>query len=184
MSEIKAIETEYNGILFRSRLEARWAVFFDAAGVKYEYEPYSFMLGGIGYVPDFYLPDYELYVEVKPFRKGAFTEIAKTFGLIGSEKIKSLLILSAFPEGTDIIALYNSVYLHPVVKAIVCERIAILKGKINKIALIPSGKFENVDNFCDDEAGFIVPYVSGHDGLYRDIDLHECFTKAKAYKFD
>ena len=30
---IKAIETEYNGYKFRSRLEARWAVFFDALGV-------------------------------------------------------------------------------------------------------------------------------------------------------
>lgn len=26
---IKSIETEYNGIRFRNRLEARWAVFFD-----------------------------------------------------------------------------------------------------------------------------------------------------------
>ena len=33
MREIKAIQTEYNGYLFRSRLEARWAVFFDACGV-------------------------------------------------------------------------------------------------------------------------------------------------------
>ncbi len=37
--EIKAIDTVYNGYKFRSRLEARWAVFFDAAGIKYEYEP-------------------------------------------------------------------------------------------------------------------------------------------------
>lgn len=31
MSEIKAIDTYYKGYRFRSRLEARWAVFFDAA---------------------------------------------------------------------------------------------------------------------------------------------------------
>jgi hypothetical protein len=29
-TEIKAIETSYKGYRFRSRLEARWAVFFDA----------------------------------------------------------------------------------------------------------------------------------------------------------
>lgn len=29
---IKAIETEYDGHKFRSRLEARWAVFFNAIG--------------------------------------------------------------------------------------------------------------------------------------------------------
>lgn len=51
---IKAIETEYNGYRFRSRLEARWAVFFDALGVKYEYEPDGFVLpSGRKYLPDF-----------------------------------------------------------------------------------------------------------------------------------
>lgn len=52
--EIKAIETEYNGYKFRSRLEARWAVFFDALGLDYEYEPEGFELeNGIKYLPDF-----------------------------------------------------------------------------------------------------------------------------------
>ncbi len=35
---MKPIETIYNGFRFRSRLEARWAVFFDAVEIKYEYE--------------------------------------------------------------------------------------------------------------------------------------------------
>jgi len=39
---IKAIETKYAGCLFRSRLEARWARFFDAAGVRWEFEPEGF----------------------------------------------------------------------------------------------------------------------------------------------
>ena len=51
---IKAIETEYNGHRFRSRLEARWAVFFDALGVEYVYEPEGFTLpSGQEYLPDF-----------------------------------------------------------------------------------------------------------------------------------
>jgi len=63
---IKPIETFYNGYRFRSRLEARWAVFFDAAGIKYQYEPEGFDLGdGIYYLPDFYLPDDEVWVEIK-----------------------------------------------------------------------------------------------------------------------
>ena len=37
MRKLKPIQTEYNGYLFRSRLEARWAVFFDACGVDYNY---------------------------------------------------------------------------------------------------------------------------------------------------
>ena len=65
MGEIKAIETEYNGYRFRSRLEARWAVFFDALDIPYYYEPEGFDLDGMRYLPDFYLPDIELWVEVK-----------------------------------------------------------------------------------------------------------------------
>ena len=38
MNEIKAIETVYYGYRFRSRLEARWAGFFDCLGMPYEYE--------------------------------------------------------------------------------------------------------------------------------------------------
>lgn len=35
---MKAIETIYNGYRFRSRLEARWAIFFDELKIKYQYE--------------------------------------------------------------------------------------------------------------------------------------------------
>jgi len=65
--DIKPIETEYNGYRFRSRLEARWAVFFDKADIEYQYEPEGFQLDdGTKYLPDFYLPQMKLYVEIKP----------------------------------------------------------------------------------------------------------------------
>lgn len=64
--EIKNIETFYNGYKFRSRLEARWAVFFDDADIMYEYEPEGFNLNGEWYLPDFYLPEYKVYIEIKP----------------------------------------------------------------------------------------------------------------------
>lgn len=65
--DIKPIETYYNGYRFRSRLEARWAVFFDAAGIKYEYELEGFELkSGRRYLPDFWLPEFGIYVEIKP----------------------------------------------------------------------------------------------------------------------
>ena len=64
---IKAIQTYYKGYHFRSRLEARWAVFFDKAGVKYEYEPEGFDLGAEGwYLPDFWLPELKMWAEIKP----------------------------------------------------------------------------------------------------------------------
>ena len=64
---LKAIETQYKGYRFRSRLEARWAVFFDALGLKWEYEGEGFDLGEEGYyLPDFYLKDWQCYIEIKP----------------------------------------------------------------------------------------------------------------------
>jgi hypothetical protein len=63
---IRAIETKYAGCRFRSRLEARWAVFFDTLGVEWQYEPEGFDLPSGRYLPDFYLPALETYIEIKP----------------------------------------------------------------------------------------------------------------------
>jgi hypothetical protein len=64
---IKPIETVWRGYKFRSRLEARWAVCFERLGLRWEYEPEGFVLPNQSrYLPDFYLPDQDLYVEIKP----------------------------------------------------------------------------------------------------------------------
>lgn len=64
-----AIPTTYKGINFRSRLEARWAAFFDLLGWRWEYEPEDLN----GWIPDFVLFDQcgqrEVLVEVKPIRE-------------------------------------------------------------------------------------------------------------------
>ena len=62
----KAIETVYKGYRFRSRLEARWAVFFDTLNIEYRYEPEGFDLDGIWYLPDFYLSAQRCWLEIKP----------------------------------------------------------------------------------------------------------------------
>lgn len=63
---IKPIETMYKGYRFRSRLEARWAVFFDAIEIKWEYEKEGYNLGdGMLYLPDFWLPEQSCWVEIK-----------------------------------------------------------------------------------------------------------------------
>lgn len=63
---IKSIDTRYNGYNFRSRTEARWAVFFDFLGWKWDYEIRDFMLPSGRYLPDFYFPDINVWAEVKP----------------------------------------------------------------------------------------------------------------------
>ena len=61
---IKAKPTLYRGIEFRSRLEARWAAFFDLLGWEWEYEPCDFD----GWYPDFMIfgSNGKIYIEVKP----------------------------------------------------------------------------------------------------------------------
>ena len=52
--DIKPIETRYKGYRMRSRTEARWAVFFDALGIEWEYESEGYDTGEHGwYLPDF-----------------------------------------------------------------------------------------------------------------------------------
>lgn len=64
--QVKAKPTKYNGVLFRSRLEARWALFFDLAGIRWKYEVQTFNLGNVHYLPDFYLPALNSWIEIKP----------------------------------------------------------------------------------------------------------------------
>lgn len=113
MKQLKAIQTEYNGYLFRSRLEARWAVFFDACGVEWEYEPEGYDLGnGMHYLPDFLLHGVDgrdggdLFVEVKGNMTYADARKIKRFielGRLNPDKYgkseTALLIVGNIPEG-------------------------------------------------------------------------------------
>ncbi len=63
---MQPLPTVYNCIEYRSRIEARWAVFFDTLGIPFEYEPEGFNLGDeICYLPDFWLPNQRCWVEIK-----------------------------------------------------------------------------------------------------------------------
>jgi len=64
---IKAIPTRYNGFNYRSRTEARWAVFMTRAAIPFIHEPEGYDLGEDGfYLPDFYLPESDQFLEIKP----------------------------------------------------------------------------------------------------------------------
>ena len=63
---MQAIRTRYRNILFRSKLEAEWAKFFDSLSIPWIYEPEGFQFSdGTRYLPDFYLPDAHQWFEVK-----------------------------------------------------------------------------------------------------------------------
>lgn len=114
---IKPIETIYNGYRFRSRLEARWAVFFDAMGIKYQYEQEGFLLpDGTKYLPDFRIwvkwrgksrENSPVYVEVKgvlsDFDKRKIEQFGLNFyvnesGEIGDDSGFPLIVLGDIPK--------------------------------------------------------------------------------------
>lgn len=51
---MKAIPTEYDGVKYKSRLEARWAMYFNLLQIYAEYEPFTIRNNGEEYVPDFH----------------------------------------------------------------------------------------------------------------------------------
>lgn len=71
---IQAIETEYAGHRFRSRLEARWACALDKLHITWEYEQNAFELPSGNYLPDFLLrgmggiadSEGRVWLEIKP----------------------------------------------------------------------------------------------------------------------
>lgn len=112
---IKAIETSYAGHRFRSRLEARWAVFFDALGWSWKYEHEGYEIGlfdKLRWLPDFEITvgGQDFYVEVKGdpdfFADGTWLDYfdygSGPPGFAHSLKRKSgdkpLLILGALPR--------------------------------------------------------------------------------------
>lgn len=102
MNHFSAIETHYRGYRFRSRLEARWAVFFDALGWAWQYEPEGFDIDGIRYLPDFYLVDAATYLEVKP---GEPTE-AEWRKIEALAKHRHVIVVTGMPEATDYYNMY------------------------------------------------------------------------------
>jgi hypothetical protein len=94
----KAIETTYKSITFRSRLEARWAIFFDTLGIRYEYEAKTYtVLDDVWYLPDFTLVEFPFVsiVEVKPSAPTKL-EVAKCRSL--SKQVGLVSIFAGVPS--------------------------------------------------------------------------------------
>lgn len=88
---ITAIPTIYKGFQFASRLEARYALWFDIMGVSWEYEQEAFDLDGLTYFPDFWLNEFKAWFEIKS------DIINDEIGLKIVDKCSRLAILSGFP---------------------------------------------------------------------------------------
>jgi len=100
---MRSKRTRYNNITFRSKLEAQWAVFMDLMGVRYLYESFGAIVATgmreIGYLPDFELPDLELFVEVKASSANKFVDdTAKLKAAAWTREFGEVVFLCGLPS--------------------------------------------------------------------------------------
>ena len=89
-NNVRALDTPYAGYLFRSALEARWAVFFDALQIDWEYEARGYRLpDGTSYLPDFIMPGLEWIVEVKPRSVAVDQAVLRKIAAVSAGLVKS-----------------------------------------------------------------------------------------------
>ncbi len=190
---IQPIQTFYKGYKFRSRLEARWAVFFDALNLKWQYEVEGYKLtNGEYYLPDFKVASINNMVywyEIKPYGDmgdGKFQQFAMDFKSNDSSK-NDFSLLSGDP-----MEVMESGF-------IVCPRCAgINKIPVNEDSMATYFTCYNCDadtpggSGNHQEKGIIVP-SSPHKGeLWVEIEDYERYqsiiknacTKARSARFE
>jgi hypothetical protein len=166
---IEAIETKYNGHRFRSRVEARWAVFLDEAGISYEYEKEGFVLeDGTKYLPDFWLPDIGMWLEIKG---GTATEDEDKKAELLARLGKPVLLAEGQPDSSkDNIRVFG-------VKGHGAARYRLMNDRKN------DGEFW----LSSGGAGFSIGPVDGPDHGKNPVileSLERAYTKAKEARFE
>jgi len=151
----KAKEQVYNGVKFRSTLEARWAIFFDACGLNWVYEPECFELNAGNYTPDFYLKKYDLFVEIKPNLDWFNDDYnVKRY----NQCPKQLLVLSVpFPSISEVSACYG-----------------LYGDDYQPVIFCPNSKYEPF---------YISGYDIGDDEEYWNEDYKNELNAVKQYRF-
>lgn len=179
---LTAIETEYNGNLFRSRIEARWAVFFTELGIIYDYEKEGYNLSGVWYLPDFWIESWDSYFEVKGDVPD--NEEVKKCNLLSKESGKQVLLAYGRCDKKDHRIIYfnggdeNSEFDDEIFTIVQCRRCP-------NIFLV------------NDYSGFSIGHPKAKEYM-RNNQRHECvdrlplmhleversFDIAKAYRFE
>lgn len=93
----KVIETRYGGRRFRSRTEARWAVFFDTLKIEFDYELEGWEFPTGRYLPDFFIPSIDAWIEIKGRPIPTETELSLAKSLCVSQN-KNVFIFCGQPR--------------------------------------------------------------------------------------
>jgi hypothetical protein len=163
-SIMNAIPTVYDGIQFRSRLEARWACMFDMMSLNWLYEP----LDLDGWIPDFVITNHihknelidgsngaSIFVEIKPIDSFPFDTAKKIETAMAAYEKEKYLEYKSGPDHTAIdcdFDDYLGMYGHPLV--ILGYTIPIFDSSIGYVNQGCDWKHLFVDRYDDDEFQF------------------------------
>ncbi len=156
MYTITPLETKYRGVKFRSRLEARWAVFFNEIGLAWQYEPDAFPISKeppSAYLPDFFLPDLNLFWEVKPEA--------------GNTRVYSLHKVKAFfyTQQQNIVVVEG---LHSLARCYFFFRVPVIDvQRVTRI--VHTGRVNYADIIHEDEEFFYFYKQANLDWVYSDV---------------
>lgn len=165
MTEIKPFETYYNGYRFRSRLEARWAVFFDALGIKYEYEPEGYRLpSGKIYLPDFRVQCYGTRGECGKHPFDLYIEVKGKMTTEDAEKIKEFASFKTIKEENR---WTHEVPQNPI---LIVTNIPAQNCSSNSMALAAYEEMNGIDiypfNYQLIDGDYFAAYPAGRDGKF------------------
>lgn len=151
MPDLTPIPTAYNGHLFRSRLEARWAVFFDTMGWRYAYEAEGYDLEGKWYLPDFWFPAFNCWIEIKPDSPETYD--AKAL-LLAAKSEKRVLVIrgNPWPEDYGIYLCAPKMYLFDIpwvwtLGEVDDEEVWLWSDPVGAIALNPNDNYRSTPAF-------------------------------------
>lgn len=85
--------------LYRSSLEAQWATFFQRWGVRFRYNPEGLVTGEWDDLPDFFLPDANIWIEIRPAAHRDDSEsIREFYSPFVMETRQTLVVLFGTPK--------------------------------------------------------------------------------------
>ena len=197
---MKAIPTKYRNRLYRSRLKAKWASFFDKIGWEYEYEPIDLD----GWIPDFEIKGInKILVEIKPVEldlsipdwtlrdlKKITNDFDKVFNYIKNSKTdhKFFLLLGSSIDYNSIgyLIVKNQSKWHGLAAILDCIQIpeddfndiSFLRSKLNKAGIFVDMPYcsldSNDESWAAKETRFLIsdlPYEFEEDGKIYTVNV-------------
>ena len=163
-AKIQSIETVWNGIRFRSRLEARYAALFTALGIRWEYEPQAFDLVSTCYLPDFRLPDAPIWVEIKPLVP-TVEERRKLELLVDQTRSKGIILAGPpYPGAFDV---YGFFFRPSEMRMDANKRLQAVADVVHKVGFVGKGTFAH----CNECGGLNIVELIGDERLRPNTSL-------------